>query len=501
MTVLVCGASGLVGKELCSILTSQNIDFIGTYNLNKIVAENMININFLNISEIENTINKWNITICIFLIVQRITDICETNWDSIKKINIDMVNNTAFICAKLNIKFIHLSTDYVFDGTIQPNFPNSITNPLQNYGISKLISELKVQSHKGNYCIIRTPVLYSERCKMHENAVALIAKKIMDLRETKVKEDNFCIRRPLHVYDLSMFIIRAMQNDYKGIYHFFNPYNKLTKYEIGVKIAKLLNISDQKIIPNNESNTNNIANRPYDTMLNDNQYDIYDCCFTDFNNSLERYFKIYSHIKINKNCFVLIDLDGTIINSSYAHYSSYKKVFSELNEPFMEFLNWKSIISNGNINDYLFERFPEDSDISKIKANKKKHMEQQSIDFTKNSDKFLQHLIDNSINFAIVTNTDLETVDIFKRKLPLLNKVQNWITRNDYINAKPSSDSYKLAIEKYYLQENYIIGIEDTMVGLSALTHITNKIYIFCDNGNEFYENDCYIFNDYMQLL
>jgi dTDP-4-dehydrorhamnose reductase/beta-phosphoglucomutase-like phosphatase (HAD superfamily) len=501
MTILVCGASGLVGSELCSVLKNHNIDFIGTYNKNKIEAENMFYLNFLSISDIESFLSKWNITVCVFLIVQRLTDVCETNWDNIKAINIDMVNNTSFLCAKMNIKFIHLSTDYVFDGSIQPNFPDSLTNPLQNYGISKLISELKVKSHKGNYCIIRTPVLYSENCKIHENAVSLIAKNIMNLSNIPVREDNFCIRRPLHVYDLSLFILSAIQNDYKGIYHFFNPYNSFTKYQICEKIASILNVSCEKIIPNNSGNGEGVARRPYDTMLQDDKYNIYDCSFTDFDDSLHRYFQKYSHTKINNNSFVLIDLDGTLVNSSYAHYSAYKNAYFDLNYQFMAFSDWKSIISNGNINDYLSRIFKSTDTITQIKTKKKKYMQKESIQFTKNSEFFLKHLLDNKINFAVVTNTDLETVEIFKTKLPLLNQIQNWVTRNDYTNAKPSSDCYKLAIDKHYSGEKYIIGIEDTQVGLSALKPFTNRIYMYCENGNEFSEKDCYIFDDFNKLI
>ena len=164
MTILVCGGSGLVGKELCNFFESNNINYIATYNNNVIPKENCFKINFSDINEIENFISSKNIKLCIFLVVQRSPEICEDNWNEIKITNIDMVNNISFVCNKLNTKLIHLSTDYVFDGTNQPNFPNSKLNPLQNYGISKLISELKVINNCSDYLIIRVPVLYSSNC-------------------------------------------------------------------------------------------------------------------------------------------------------------------------------------------------------------------------------------------------------------------------------------------------------------------------------------------------
>ena len=149
--ILICGASGLVGKEMCKLLDENEINYIGTYNSDKINKNNMFKLNFNNANEIEEFMVKHNIKKCIFSIVQRLTDICEQNWTETKNVNIDMVYNTSYICNKLNIKFIHISTDYVFDGLSQPNYPESVKNPLQNYGISKLISEYRVINNCNNY--------------------------------------------------------------------------------------------------------------------------------------------------------------------------------------------------------------------------------------------------------------------------------------------------------------------------------------------------------------
>lgn len=498
--ILICGASGILGREMCKFLDSVGEKYIGTYNKNKIDGSNMFHINFSDPLEVEEFILFHKINCCIFCIVERLTDVCENNWNAINHTNIQLVNTVSYLCNKYSIKFIHLSTDYVFDGSVQPNFPESFKNPLQNYGISKLISEFRVLSNCSDYCIIRTPVLYSDSSKLHDNAVCLIGKNVMDLRKNNSKkEDNYSIRRPVFIKDLCIFLYHCIK--YSGIYHFYNPYNKLTKYEICEKIGKVLDISIEHIIPNN-TKSEGIAPRPYDTQLCDNKIDIMSYSFSDFDESIEKCFNKFKHphisIKNKDEFFICLDMDGTIIDTNQAHYNSYKKVFELHNKPFLNMDEWNHIILNDNIDNYLCKVFGDEMIIT-IKDMKLNVLKHENISFTKNSDKFLQFLIQNDFNFCIVTNTNNRTIELFKEKLPLLNKINQWVSREDYKLSKPNPDCYNTAKTKYYKNEKYIIGIEDSMVGYNSLSHHTNFIYMY-NNENVFKQNDCYIFNDFEQL-
>ena len=499
--ILICGASGLVGKEMCRFLDNANIEYIGTYNKNKINKPNMFQVDFNNPTLLEEFLILHNINCCIFSIVERLTDVCENNWNEIKNTNVDLVHITSYLCNKLKIKFIHLSTDYVFDGSQQPNLPDSLKNPLQNYGISKLISEYRVMSNCPNSCIIRTPVLYSELSKTHDNAVTLIGKNTLDLRSSKKTEDNYSIRRPLYIPDLCQFIYDCIGN-YTGIYHFYNPYNKFTKYEICQKIGKYLDIQIENIIPNNNK-SEGIAPRPYDTQLIDNKFDILDYSFIDFDDSIEKCFNKYKHPKIsieNKHdFFICLDMDGTIIETNLAHYNAYKKVFERYNKEFLTIDEWTTIILNDNIDNY-FRTIFDDNDFYNIKKEKLELLKKETISFTKNSEIFLKFLIENEINFCVVTNTNKNTVELFKEKLPLLNEIKQWICREDYKLSKPEPECYEVAKLKYYKNEKYIIGFEDSMVGYNALKQTTNLIYIY-NNESIFKTNDCYLIDDYTKLL
>jgi len=412
--ILICGASGLLGKELCYYFDNNNIEYIGTYNKNKINKSNMFKIDFSNVKELEKFLIEHKINTCIFCIVERLLDRCENNWNEIKHSNIDLVHIASYFCNKLHINFLHLSTDYVFDGSKQPNLPDDEKNPLQNYGISKLISEYRVIKNCTKYCIIRTPVLYSSLSQIHNNAVCVIGKNIMDLRNNKTfREDNYCIRRPLYIYDLCHFINDCIKNNFVGIYHFYNPYNKFTKYEICQKIGKYLDIQIDTIIPTNNK-SEGIAPRPYDTQLKDTQYNINNYSFIDFDESIKKCFKKYKHPKINienKNeVFICLDMDGTIIETSIAHYNAYKKVWENNNKNFLNINEWTNIIQTGNINNYLINIFGE-KDFDRIKKEKLEYLREEAIIFTKNSDVFLKHLIENKFNFCIVTNTNKKTVE------------------------------------------------------------------------------------------
>lgn len=501
--ILICGASGLVGKEMCNMLEEMRIDYIGTYNKNKLTKNNMYKINYSDTTILEEFLCFHNITCCIFCIVERLTDVCENNWNEIKQTNIDLVHTTSYVCNKLNIKFIHLSTDYVFDGSNQPNFPDSTKNPLQNYGISKLVSEFKVLKNCKKYCIIRTPVLYSKLSNLHDNAVCLIGKNVMDLRKQNIcKEDNYSIRRPLYIADLCQFIYDCITQDYNGIYHFYNPHNKYTKYEICKKIGEYLYIETSNVIANSKI-SEGIAPRPYDTQLCDNSFDISKYTFTNFDESINKCFQKYHHTKISvenkNNFFICLDMDGTIINTNVAHYNAYSKVFALHSVQFLSWTDWNEIVINSNIDNYIKTIFKnEQFDI--IKKEKNQLLENEPIIFTKNSDAFLIFLIENDFNFCIVTNTNKNTVNIFKKKLPLLNKIKQWVCRDDYNRQKPDGECFQVAKNKYYKNEKYMIGIEDSVVGYSALKLHTDLIYIY-ENEQLFKKNDCFLFDDFMRLM
>lgn len=501
--ILICGAYGLLGKEMCKLLDNMQIPYIGTYNTSLSSKPNMFRVNFSDASELEFFMKLHKISTCVFCIVERVTDVCENDWCKTKKTNIDLVHITSYLCNKLDIHFIHLSSDYVFDGSTQPNFPDSLKNPLQNYGISKLISEHRVSTNCKNSCIMRTPVLYSSLSAIHDNAVCLIGKNVMNLRiNSAIKEDNYSIRRPLYIVDLCKFIYECIIVKRKGIYHFYNPYNKFTKYEISQLICDYLGQSTDKIVPS--SNTGcGIAPRPYDTQLCDDSIKISDYQFTPFYDSIIECFSKFKHANLNisnkDDIFITLDLDGTIVDTNYAHYNAYKKCFDKNNNVFLTFDEWNHITTNDHIDNYLKTKF-NDETILEVKRDKRIFLNDEHITFTRNSDIFLRFLIDNDFNFCVVTNTSSETVDIFKRKLPLLNEVKKWVCRDDYTEPKPNSECYYLAKNKYYNGEKYIIGFEDSMVGYRALKNITDTIYVY-DNLSLFEKNDCYIFDDFLTLV
>lgn len=500
--ILICGASGLVGKEMCKFLDEQNTSYIGTYNNNRVDRNNMFKLDFADPGIVEEFLLQHKVTSCIFCIVERLTDVCENNWNEIKATNVDLVHTTSYLCNKLNIKFIHLSTDYVFDGSRQPNLPDDLKNPLQNYGISKLVSEYRALNNCKNYCIIRTPVLYSSLSKIHDNAVCLIGKNVMDLRrDKKLKEDNYSIRRPVYISDLCKFIYDCVNLDYVGIYHFYNPYNKYTKYEISKIIGQHLDVNIDKIIPNNNKSSG-IAPRPYDTQLQDDKFDITKYEFISFNESIAKCFNKFKHPKISidnrSELFIFLDMDGTIVDSNLAHYKAYERAFKKFNKPMINMNEWNNIIINDNIDNYLRTVFDEDL-FNKVKHEKRAMLRDENIAFTKNSDTFIKFLIQNDFNFCVVTNTRKETVELFKQKLPLLNEIKQWVYREHYSLPKPNGECYELAKQKYYKNEKYILGFEDSMVGYKALINHADVIYMY-NNEPIFKNNDCFLFDDFRQL-
>jgi len=197
MKVAIFGASGLVGRSLCMLFAQNNIDWVGTYNTS--ICKNSYKINIDNQKEIEDFIIAHKITHVINSVAERNIDFCEKNIEKVLSINRDFPTILATLCKKYDLHFIHISTDYIFEGKQGRYFPDSKPNPLQAYGQSKLQAEDQIKQLTERYCIVRVPVLYTQHYKnLLETAVTMIGKKVLDSTKT-FTEDNYSIRRPVFI--------------------------------------------------------------------------------------------------------------------------------------------------------------------------------------------------------------------------------------------------------------------------------------------------------------
>jgi dTDP-4-dehydrorhamnose reductase len=483
MKVLIAGVSGLLGRCLSDLFDTERIEYISTHNTRPFKNSQCVSYN--SDDELDAFFEKEKPTVCVNCIVQRLTDVCELNWPATKKVNVDIAERLARICKKYGVHLIHISTDYVFDGYSAPYKPDSEVNPLQNYGISKLIAEKRVLASGCPAMIIRVPVLYCDAVEnLEENAVTVIGKKVLN-RIGTTKEDNWSVRRPVYIPDFCHFILDSVTRRRMGIYHFYNPRDVTTKYQMALLIADELGVSADHIKPEN-SFPSTAAARPFDTQLIDTKYDINIYTFTPLRIGIQRAFQHLIHPPIFTNpadVFLLLDLDGTLIDTEGLHFNAYKEAFANWGYTFNE-NDFQKLIHHG--------AYPPCQNLTEIRAYKNKKLQafDGPISWISGAESFLEKVIIAGINFAIVTNTARDNVEFFKQKLPLLTKVKNWITREDTVLGKPHSQPYEEAKNRFWKEGQKIIGFENTIAGLRSLENVTRCIYHIGSTKEDVYSID-----------
>ena len=149
-------------------------------------------------------------------------DKAEEEVDEAFRINKDGVRNIALFSAKKQIRLIHISTDYVFDGRQEKTAAyreDDKTNPINIYGKSKLAGEEEIKKIFEKYFIIRTAWLYGLQ---GNNFIYTMLRLFKERDLVKVVEDQW--GSPTYTVDLAEAILKIIEDDSVsyGIYHFTN---------------------------------------------------------------------------------------------------------------------------------------------------------------------------------------------------------------------------------------------------------------------------------------
>lgn len=151
--VLVTGACGQLGLALQGAAKDSNLE---------VVFMNKNTLDITHTHEVKKVFAAQSFDVCINSAAYTDVDGAESNKALAFSINETAVETLAKACKQNKCWLIHISTDYVFDGTLDGPYTASDTpNPLNVYGASKLAGEQAIKAVGGNYSIVRTSWLYS----------------------------------------------------------------------------------------------------------------------------------------------------------------------------------------------------------------------------------------------------------------------------------------------------------------------------------------------------
>lgn len=230
--VLVTGQKGQLGNEL-KVLSKK-------YKQYDYVFTDVEELDITNAEKVTEFFDQYKPAICINAAAYTAVDKAETDKDLALKINAHAVGNLAENCRKINTRFIHISTDYVFDGTASsPYKENHPVNPVNFYGESKLKGEGIALASYPSTVIIRTSWVYS----FYGNNFVKTMLRLMKERE-KINVINDQFGSPTYAADLAEAIMHiATGTDSKGgIYHFSNE-GVISWFDFAVAIKELAGLS------------------------------------------------------------------------------------------------------------------------------------------------------------------------------------------------------------------------------------------------------------------
>lgn len=206
MKVLITGADGMLGQDLVPILED-----IGCF----VIETDVENLDVTNSKIVDDVIGHTKPNVVVHCAAYTNVDKAEEDLETALLINEIGTRNLAKACKKNDAILIYISTDYVFDGESEKAYePSDKTNPINNYGLSKLKGELAVQEICEKYYIARTSWLYGHYGKNFVETMIELASK----PELKVVDDQ--IGCPTWTVELTNGIVKLIteQKPY-GIYH------------------------------------------------------------------------------------------------------------------------------------------------------------------------------------------------------------------------------------------------------------------------------------------
>ena len=255
LKIALIGSTGMLGIDVNAALKGVNF-LLKNYNSK--------NLDITDARLTQDAMNSFKPDYIINCAAYTNVDLAEEEKEKADAVNHLGAQNLAEAALALDSRIVHISTDYVFDGTKKtPYSEDDATNPINEYGLSKLKGENAIKESGASYVILRTSWLYGKNGK---NFVNTILKLADNQKKIEVVNDQFGC--PTYTKDVAYAIseIILKDNSKNEIYHLTNS-GSASWYEFALEIIHVFKRTNCEIIPVSSDKFVRPAKRPFNSIL------------------------------------------------------------------------------------------------------------------------------------------------------------------------------------------------------------------------------------------
>ena len=265
MKTLIIGANGFTGRRILQSLSRQGIYELTGCSLHEDILPGnnyrFVQADMNNHPAIDRLIAEIRPDVVINGSALSVPDYCESHHEEAYAANVLAVENIARCCERAGSRFIHLSTDFVFDGKKAELYTETdIPAPVNYYGISKYQGEQAVAANCSNYANVRVVVVYGKALPgQHGNILQLVKNRLQAGQEIRVVSDQY--RTPTWVQDIADGVEKLMHISQNGIWHICGD-ECLSIADIAYRVADYFKLDRSLIVPVTTEEMNEATPRP-----------------------------------------------------------------------------------------------------------------------------------------------------------------------------------------------------------------------------------------------
>ncbi len=250
MKVAVFGASGMLGFAVCESVLRRGFTLCAYSNNSRVLTFGTLKskrLPFSNEDQMTRELfDQWPDAVINCAAISSPDDVNKSLEHS-QMVNVKGAYRLASIASHIGARFIHVSSDMVFDGSKSPYRSTDMPNPLSAYGVQKLESEKKILSVTDeNLVVLRVTLLNGNSPQGKRSPHEKILHSLAGGSKLKLFDDE--IRQPCSVENLSEVMVELLErHNLNGLFHWAGS-EEISRFELGIKILERFGINSNQII-------------------------------------------------------------------------------------------------------------------------------------------------------------------------------------------------------------------------------------------------------------